>query len=452
MPIARFTHRFSRLSRSLSERVARFLDQPANRAVILVFGIRVGAAGLALILQILVARWLLQFEYGIFAFVWAWLLLFGRLASLGFRTSIIRFIHQYQEDGDDDALRGILVGSRCLGVALSVTLGSLSALSVWIARDFVSNVYMLPIILAATVIPAFALSDIHEGIGRAKGWTLIGFLPHYIVRPLFFLILVAGAIFYGADASAVTALLCLIIASYGVAVIQFFKIEFNLRKTVSNGPRKFELAPALAVTLPIFLVEAFYELLTTSDVLIAGLLLDPQSVALYFAAAKIIAPLHFVLFAVAAAFAPRFAKAHAAQQSEHVAGILRQSVMLAFWPTLGLLIALLAAGQFLLGFFGEGFTEGYILLGILGCGILARASMGPCESLLSMSGHQNDAAKVYAGAFGANIALNLLLVPIFGIPGVAAATALSQIAEALFLSRAVKKHFGVHPFFLARKI
>lgn len=450
MPIAPPARLIGILPARFQEKALEFVQRPTNRAALSIFAIRVGAAGLALVLQVVLARWLLQFEYGVFAVVWSWLLLFGRLSGLGFRTSIIRFIHMYQEAGDDDRLRGVIRGSRMVGAGLALILGATAASLVWLLQDQLGNFYALPVILAATALPAFALCDIHEGIGRAKGWILPGFLPHYIFRPVLFLALCGLSIVFGAPASALTAVMCLVIASYTVAALQFVKIERNLSRTIEKGPGTFALKGALLVTLPIFVVEAFYELLTTSDVLIVGLLLDPESVAVYFAAAKIIAPLHFVLFAIAAAFAPRFAQAYAAGETERLEGILHKAVRLAFWPTLLLFLVILALGSVLLGFFGEAFREGHILLAILGCGILARASMGPCESLLSMSGNQTDAAKVYAGAFAGNILLNLTLIPLFGLTGAAAATALAQIGEAAFLSRAVRKRFGVKAFVLRR--
>jgi O-antigen/teichoic acid export membrane protein len=57
---------------------------------------------------------------------------------------------------------------------------------------------------------------------------------------------------------------------------------------------------------PIFLIEGFYFMLTNADVIIVGLYLPPEKVAVYFAAAKTMALVHFVYFAVKAAAAQRF--------------------------------------------------------------------------------------------------------------------------------------------------
>jgi O-antigen/teichoic acid export membrane protein len=51
-------------------------------------------------------------EYGIYVYVWTWVLLLGSLAPLGVAYSAQRFIPQYKVAGDRDGLRGFL---RTLG-------------------------------------------------------------------------------------------------------------------------------------------------------------------------------------------------------------------------------------------------------------------------------------------------------------------------------------------------
>ena len=88
---------------------------------------------------------------------------------------------------------------------------------------------------------------------------------------------------------------------------------------------------------------------------------------------------------------------------------------------LGLAVALV------LSLFGAEFTAASTALLILIAGQLVNAVTGPCNLLLSMTGHQATTARIMAGAVGVNLALNLALIPRFGIEGAAVATMLSTL-------------------------
>ena len=62
--------------------------------------------------------------------------------------------------------------------------------------------------------------------------------------------------------------------------------------------------------------------------------------------------------------------------------------------------------------FGPGFNAGYPLLFLLVLGVVARAAVGPCESLLTMSGNQNVCAAVYAMTLAVNVGLSVVLIPL----------------------------------------
>src|SRR5690606_19710867 len=69
------------------------------------FLIRIANAGLAYVSQILMARWMGAFEYGVYVYVWTWVLLVGTVADLGFAVTAQRFIPRYRQEGDLDRVR-----------------------------------------------------------------------------------------------------------------------------------------------------------------------------------------------------------------------------------------------------------------------------------------------------------------------------------------------------------
>src|SRR6266568_2080325 len=82
----------------------------SQRIALIAFAVRVLSAVIAYVSQVLLARWMGDFEYGVFVIVWVGAVILGGLACLGFQTAIVRFVPEYIERGETELLRGVLVG------------------------------------------------------------------------------------------------------------------------------------------------------------------------------------------------------------------------------------------------------------------------------------------------------------------------------------------------------
>ena len=61
-----------------------------------IFVIRVVSAGLAYFSQILLARWMGGSDYGIYVYVWTWVLLLGSMMDFGIAASAQKIIPEYR--------------------------------------------------------------------------------------------------------------------------------------------------------------------------------------------------------------------------------------------------------------------------------------------------------------------------------------------------------------------
>src|SRR5712671_2081068 len=106
--------------RTLAVRLQAWRDDDSDRSIALriasgAFLIRVASAVIIYLSQVLLARWMGRFEFGIYVYVWAWVGFLGMLSPIGIAYAAQRFIPEYRARGDDDGLRGFLRGSRRRG-------------------------------------------------------------------------------------------------------------------------------------------------------------------------------------------------------------------------------------------------------------------------------------------------------------------------------------------------
>jgi O-antigen/teichoic acid export membrane protein len=413
-----------------------------QRNAMTAFGVRCASAALLYISQIVLARWMGSYEYGIYVFVWTWVLVLGGLSDLGLAMTTVRFIPHYRETGEPELLRGLIRGAR--GVALGV--GTLIAASgiagLWLFEPFQSQ-YVLPAYLALVCIPLYALTGVQDGIGKGFAWMGVSLLPPYILRPALLLIAMVAAHLWGLPMEAKTAAGAAIVATWTAGLLQAVLIDRRLGKGVSPGPRRYAFPTWLIAALPMLVIAGCELTLQSADVLIISHYLTPTDVAIYFAAAKTMALIMFVHYAVGSAVANRFAALGARGDKESLRAFVRDAVHWTFWPSLAAAIVLLALGMPLLWLFGPKFVQGYPVMAILVVGFLFRSSMGPAEFLLNMLGQQRLCAAVLATTAVLNVALNFALIPRFGLLGAATATSVSLVATALMNYLAVSRRLGI---------
>ncbi|MHA7971508.1 lipopolysaccharide biosynthesis protein [Rhizobium sp. CAU 1783] len=421
----------------------------AQRMALIAFAIRVVSAAIAFVSQIIQARLMGEFEYGIFVFVWVLVVLFGNLSCLGFHTAVIRFLPQYDARDEHDEIRGLTMTARIFALTSASALALFGLAFLHVFGDRIEAYYVIPLFLGLFALPMIALGDVLDGTARANSWPVAALSPTYIVRPTLILLFMIAAVWLGAPRTATTAMQAALAATYVTSLGQFLTIDHRLQKRFVDGPRRIDFLAWFKVALPIFLIEGFGFLLTNSDVVVVGLYLDPDQVGIYFAAAKTMALVQFVFFAVKAAAAPRFSAMMAEDDMRPLAAFAGKTARWSFWPSLMVGLSVLAVGEFLLGLFGPAFTAGYGLMAILFVGSLSKALVGPGEVLLTMAGKQKLCVLLYVGALATNITLNVTLIPLYGLTGAAVATAAATMTEALLLHVAIRASLGIVLFAFA---
>ena len=413
-----------------------------------VFLVRVANAMLALVTQVLLARWMGKFEFGIYIYVWTWVLMIGAVSDVGLSSAARRFIPEYTELKAYARLRGFLAGSRWLAFAIATGIGAVGALGVTLVKPYIDHYTVIPLYLACVTVPIYGLVQVQAGIAQSYDWPNLALLPFYVCRQLAITAAMGAVWALGAPTDAVTAMIVAVVATWAVTIGQLFILDRRLKRKVPPGPKRYEVKTWFATSLPIFIVEGFYLLLTYVDILALEQLRSPRDVAVYYAAARLLALVAFVYFAIAGATTHKFTKYHVEGDKERLAKFFAETIRWTFWPSLAACAVILALGRPLLSLFGPGFTDGYVVMFILAVGMLSRAAVGPAERLLNMLGDRKQCAAIYALAFAINLALCLLLIPQLGIEGAAIATSTALAVESILLYRIAKRRVGFHVFIL----
>jgi O-antigen/teichoic acid export membrane protein len=272
----------------------------AQRIAGAAFLIRVFSAGLIYLSQIFLARWMGSFEFGIYVYVWTLVALVGDLADLGFGTAGQRYIPEYAKRGASNLLRGYLSRSRWISVGSATVLAGTGVLLIRLLEPYIPAYIVLPLSIACVVLPFYTLMQMQDGIARSYNWIHVALLPPYVIRHLLMLVLVSAAYLLSFPTNAETAVTAVAIALVLTVIGQTIVLNRKLARAVPPGPNAYDTRTWLSVSLPILMVEGFYLLLTNTDVVILQYFRSPDDVAVYYAAAKTLALIAFVHFAVSA--------------------------------------------------------------------------------------------------------------------------------------------------------
>ena len=240
----------------------------AQRAAATAFAIRIANAAVAFSSQVLLARWMGSHDFGIYVYVWTWIVMLGGVLDFGLGTTAQRLVPEYTEAKSGSLLRGFIAGSCWATVLLASVVAGLGALAIKLLEPSLSEFLVLPLYLACIALPLYAFNVVQDGIARSYGCVMLALLPMYIVRPLMILGFVLAAYMAGYAVNAATAVCVAVVATWATAILQAATLHRRLRSKIEPGPKAFEFRQWVSISFPVFLVTCFYYILTFMDVLV----------------------------------------------------------------------------------------------------------------------------------------------------------------------------------------
>src|SRR3954471_5707840 len=197
-----------------------------------IFIIRVLSAGMAYLSQILLARWMGGSDYGVYVYVWTWVLLLGSMMDFGISASAQKLIPEYRARGEHARLRGFLSRSRWMTFAVSSVVALLLAGAVKMLSPWIGAGAVVPLYFGCLTLPAFVVANTQDGIARSHDWMRLGLMPQFVVRQSLIIGFTAGAFALGFHLGATAAMLASAAAVWIAMLGQMMVMNRRLRDAV----------------------------------------------------------------------------------------------------------------------------------------------------------------------------------------------------------------------------
>jgi O-antigen/teichoic acid export membrane protein len=450
------TRRAARVGAAL----ARLTGRHGNAAGAL--GVRLAAAGLAYLLQIILARSLGASAYGIFSFSWNLVTIGGFLATLGFGQIAVRFLAQYHQAKEYGLARGFMRAGILASLGGSIAFAALAIAIFPLVERGYGHLCIMVLAIGVIALPFFALTDFMEGVARSQGWTIRALLPPYVIRQGLLILILLAAVIAGRSINAEAAMAAALAATVLAGLAQAILIARPLRAALPRVAPAYDFAEWRRAARPTFLSDLAMLARQNIDLILIGLLAPAAVIGLYFAATRIASLLGLIDFAVGAAFGHRFARAKESETKEASASettgkarasttariepLFAEARRLTFLPGVLAAVMLALGAPLILALFGADFVAATDATRILLAAGALRLAAGPVEDALAMAGHPDAVWR--ANAIGALVMaiLCLLLTRDYHATGAALAAAGGTLASLAVLILALRRNLGFWAF------
>lgn len=418
----------------------RLLNRYLFRNAISAAALRGGSVLANLATGILLARALGAEQLGIYSFAIAAVSLLAVPAQFGLPTLLLREAARLRMDGQSDRISELWVWARKLSIRVSLVTMSGAAAFVYLTSVPVLSSRSITLLVAILLMPCLAILGLQGGLLRGYKFVNAGQSVEHLLRSAMFLVLLAGYLaIYGFDGfTSVNAMVVHVLAAYAVTTISSRLVSnlTGLTRSRVAQPSPDSTRLWVRAILPLALLSAAQVILQQTDVLMLGWIVESREVGIYRVVQTISVVVVFALGAMNIVLAPLIAESVAESRYEVIQQLVsfsaRATTALA---TVAVVLLYFFGLELIRLLFGEEYNGGTAALLVLAIGQLVSAAFGSPGILLNMSGHERETAKGVGLAALANVVLNGLLIPRFGILGAAFATASAVIMWKVLLWR-----------------
>ena len=202
----------------------------------------------------------------------------------------------------------------------------------------------------------------------------------------------------------------------------------------------------LKKSFPMMVSGIFLILLNWTDILMLGRIESESQIGIYNTAFKLGYLTLFFVLSMNVIIMPKVAALFHQNNFSEMKKVINRSTQLVIVFTIPLAIGIIFFSENILRLFGEGFIAGKTTLILITLGALFNAMTGNVDQILNMTNHQKGVRNIFFFGFLMNVALNLGLIPSYGIEGAALASLITNVVVNIVFVIVIKKKLGFFTF------
>lgn len=414
-----------------------------------VAGARTVTAVCGMLVSILLARMLEPQMLGVYFIVASIGVTGAMLAQFGTHQSVVRLTAGHLAKGESSELRRslravatvALIGSVVVAGGYVVGAGELLAAHVFESPALLATIWLAAgwiVLRQAQVLISQAFRGFHD---LRQAAILSGSLTQLLLVSML-------AVLWRAEYPIeLSGALTTTLVAYGITVVYggwWLQRRYWRHLEAAKG---LALRPVAKLSAPLFVSSASFMVLGEMHLWVLGAQGEPEQVALYGAAYRLMQLVLIPLSLVNNVIPPTVAQLYTQGRHERLEQVMRASASLAALPALMVLVLLiLFAEPVLVALYGEYFGAAAILLAILAVGQGINVLTGSPGVLMAMSDQQQILMRVSLGGGVIGLLLSLTLVGPFGAAGVACGYASGLVLQNVAMALYCRARLGVNTF------
>lgn len=368
------------------------------------------------------------------------------VAIMGLDAALVRYVAVLTARGDDEELWGALQIGIGVSVIASVVTGTiLFALAYPAAEVLFHEPALAPLLqLVSVIVPMLTLSEALAGAIRGFKRMDQAAVAQFVAQPLVRLVLIVALAIGGFSASDAIITFGLADLAASFILIYFLNRRFSLRRPLRNARR--HLRAIMAFSVPVWLSDMMVKFHSNFQTLILGSLNTFTGVGIFTVASQVTMISSQFSSSINVTAKPVIAELHESRDMAEMGHIYSTANKWGVMVQLPVFLLMVLFPVQILSVFGHTYTDGATALIIMAFSTLILVGTGMGGIIIDMTGHTRLKLINSIIRLTVFIALDILLIPRWGVVGAATAALVGETTVNLLRIGQVYYLFRLLPY------